>query len=159
MNRRLLFLIAGLVAGCGAEPPEPPVAFQWTFWANPDIGYSLDVPDVYKAEMEDGGRSVLFRWRGRVPVKIYLSGMADAEQRGLWVGHEPAAEILLGGQAGLRYDYDHCDGPFCSRMAAFVIPWKGEWLALEFRTGAVLNEVNQAILESFALSSEATAGS
>jgi hypothetical protein len=115
------------------------------------VGYALDVPDVYDAEVESGGEAVFFRWGRGAPVKVYLTDLESADDHGLWPGNEPTGEITLGGVPGTRYDYTHCDGPFCSRIASFVIEWRGHWLALEFRADGELHDVNRRILSSFTL--------
>lgn len=150
--RLLLILMAAWVLGtCTSAPPMPPTDFEWTTWSNAAAGYALEIPDVYEPDVEDAGRAVFFRWDGTVPVKVYLSGAEAARNRGLWPGHEPTGEITLGGARGARYDYTHCDGPFCSRIASFVIEWRDEWLALEFRADGELHPVNRHILDSFVL--------
>lgn len=151
MRLLLILTVAWLLGTCTSGPPLPPKDFVWTTWSNAAVGYVLDVPDAYRPDVEDGGRTVFFRWGRAVPVKVYLSGEEVAADRGLWPGHESTARITLGGAPGSRYDYTHCDGPFCSRIASFVIEWRGEWLALEFRADGELQEVNRHILASFVL--------
>jgi len=111
----------------------------------------MDVPNVYEPDVEDGGNAVFFRWNGTVPVKAYLTDLESAKHHGLWVGEEPTGSATLGGLPAARYDYTHCDGPFCSQIVSFVVERGNRWLALEFRADRELNPVNQRILSSFQL--------
>ena len=65
--------------------------------------------------------------------------------------HAPPGDVDLGGKTGKLYYYDHCDGPFCSRMTSYVIDHRGKQLGLEFRSEGELGEVNQMIAGSFRL--------
>jgi len=109
----------------------------------------MEIPDDYKADVESGGHAVLFRAERGVPVKVYWTTEADSGDRGLWFGEKPVGPTILAGREGQLFDYLHCDGPFCSRMKSYVIPFRGRYLALEFRSGGTLHEVNRRILESF----------
>jgi hypothetical protein len=121
-------------------------------------GYTMDVPDRYTPHETRG--SVLFRDDGRVPLKVYFITEEEGRGRGLWFGEESIGEIRRAGRAGRGYDYSHCDGPLCSRMRSYVIPLRGKFLALEFRSDGELNEVSRRILESFSVTpEEATASS
>ena len=152
MRLLLVLAVVWLLGTCTSPPPESPESFEWTTWANPVAGYALDVPDVYSADVEGGGDAVLFRWGRKVPVKVYLTDLESARRRGLWVGEEPTGAATLAGLPATRYDYTHCDGPFCSSIASFVLERdEGRWLALEFRSEGDLNTVNQRILDSFTL--------
>ena len=149
MRLLLIFFIAWSLGTCRSAAPEAPRDFEWVTWSNVAAGYALEVPDVYRAVVEDGGRTVFFRWSGTVPVKVYLTDLESAAGRGLWVDEPPSGESTLSGLPAVRYDYTHCDGPFCSRIASFVVPVDGQWLALEFRSERELNRVNQRIQRSF----------
>lgn len=151
MRPLLILAIVWLLGTCRSAPPEIPRDFVWVEWTNPEAGYSLEVPDVYLADKEDGGKAVFFRWAGTAPVKVYLTDLEAAEDRGLWAGEEPTGPATLSGQPATRYDYTHCDGPFCSGITSFVSEREGSWLALEFRSEGKLNRVNQRILESFTI--------
>jgi len=142
---RLLPILAvvWLLGTCRSAPPEIPRDFNWITFTSAAARYTVEVPNVYRAVVEDSGRVVFFRWRGTVPVKIYLTDLESAERHGLWVGKEPTGPATLSKQPGTRYDYTHCDGPFCSRMISFVIARGDRWLALEFRSEGELNPVNQ----------------
>lgn len=149
MRLLLILAVTWLLGTCRSAPPEMPLDFQWTTWTNVAAGYTVEVPDVYEADVEDSGNAVFFRWGGTVPTKIYLTDLESAQRSGLWVGNEPTGLTTLGAQPARRYDYMHCDGPFCSAMTSFVIERGNRWLALEFRSEGQLNAVNQRILDSF----------
>jgi len=156
----MMALAATLSAGCTvSELPEPEAGtYEWTTYTNEAAGFTMEVPNVYDAREEAGGRAALFRWDGGVPVKTYWTTAEEAEHRGLWFEEAPAGRATLGGVDGQRYEYDHCDGPICSRMVSFVVPWQGRQLALEFRSDGELNATNRHILESFeVLQTEAAA--
>ena len=152
MRLLLVLAIVWLLGTCTSPPPESPESFEWTTWSNAAAGYALDVPDVYSPDVEGGGSAVFFRWGRRVPVKVYLTDLESASGRGLWVDEEPTGATMLAGLPATRYDYTHCDGPFCSSIASFVLEREGgRWLALEFRSEGDLNTLNQHILASFRL--------
>ena len=151
MKLLLILTVAWLLGTCTSAPPDPPQDFEWTTWTSAAAGYSMEVPDVYAADVEDDGRAVFFRWGGTVPVKVYLTDLESAKDRGLWAGEEPTGDTTLAGVPATRYDYTHCDGPFCSRIASFVVEREARWLTLEFRSEGELNSVNQRILSSFTL--------
>ena len=143
--------VALIAAACrqGAPPPPAEGSFEWTTYSNEAIGYAMSIPDVYRADEEGDGTAVLFRWEGRVPVKVYLTDERNGRHRGLWPGKDSDGAIELGGRPGRLYAYDHWDGPFGSAMRSYVVPYRGKELGLEFRSDGELNEVNQRILESF----------
>ena len=151
MRLLLVLAVAWLLGTCRSAPPELPPDFEWTTWSNAAAGYSLEVPAVYVADVEDGGNAVFFRWRRTMPVKVYLTDLESAKSRGLWVDEEPTGTTRMAGLPAVTYDYTHCDGPLCSRSASFVVARDGRWLALEFRSEGELNTVNQRVLSSFTL--------
>lgn len=151
MRLLLILAIAWLLGTCRSVPPEAPQDFEWTTWTNVAAGYTLEIPDVYDADVEDGGHTVFFRWRGTVPVKLYLTDLDSARARGLWVDEEPTATLTLAELPALRYDYTHCDGPLCSGITSFVVERGDRWLALEFRSEGDLNAVNERVFASFVL--------
>ncbi len=89
MRLLLIFAVAWLLGTCRSAPPEVPRDFEWTAWSNAAAGYALELPDVYVADVEDGGDVVFFRWSGTVPVKVYLTDLESAKGKGLWVDEEP----------------------------------------------------------------------
>jgi hypothetical protein len=137
------------LAACESLPPPPPDEFSWEAYVNAAVGYEMEIPDAYRPDEEDDGKAVFFRWRGTVPVKVYLADEEMGRDRGLWPGHEPVGEIELGGRPGALYEYTHCDGPFCSKMKSFVVEHMGRSLGLEFRTEGDLDEMNRHIVDSF----------
>jgi len=124
--------------------------FEWTTYSNPTVGYTLRIPSIYVAHESKGGQAVVFRWQRRAPVKITFGNAKKARRRILWFGRESQGAIALGGRVGRRYLYTHCDGPFCSRMVAFVVPHRGRELTLEFRADGKLPAVYRTIVSSFA---------
>ena len=141
-----------MVAGCRQVPATrdlDPAQLVWATYVNEEAGYSLSYPTVLRPE-EYGQEEVLFRLRG-VPVIIRYGQEEGCASRGLWCGHDPVGSIELAGFAGDQYIYDHSDGPFLARTVSYVITHNGEPLALEFRTPAELDAVQQRMLDSFAL--------
>ncbi|MGD8494565.1 MAG: hypothetical protein PVF05_00140 [Gemmatimonadales bacterium] len=143
-------LLAAACTSCAAPGPEAGT-FGWESYTNHAAGFTMEVPDVYAPDEEGSGNAVLFRWKRGVPVKAYWTTAEEAAHRGLWFGESSVGPAKLGGVEGRRYEYRHCDGPFCSRMVSFVIPWRGRELGLEFRSDGPLNATNRRILESFEL--------
>jgi hypothetical protein len=132
------------------DPVEPETGtFEWATYENNTVGFSLEYPGVYVAETQEDGNAVLFRAERGVPVKVYWTTEAEAEGNGLWFGKTPIGEVTLAGVAGQLYEYAHCDGPLCSTMKSYVVPWRGRFLALEFRSSGPLHEVNRHVLSSF----------
>jgi len=140
-----------LAIGCTMPDPAEPEAgtFEWSLYENNSVGFALEYPDVYEAETEEDGNAVLFRGERGVPVKVYWTTETEAEGHGLWFGETPVAEVTLAGLEGQLYEYTHCDGPLCSTMKSYVVPWRGRFLSLEFRSSGPLHEVNRHILNSF----------
>lgn len=148
-----LAIAASLLSAPGCTMPDPaePEAgtFEWSTYESGSGGFTMEFPNVYQAETQEDGRSVLFRTDRGVPVKVYWTTQAEAQGHGLWFGKAPVDNIKLAGIEGQLYEYTHCDGPFCSTMKSYVVPLRGRHLALEFRSSGPLHGVNQHILASF----------
>jgi hypothetical protein len=152
-------IVAGAVVSCARESTASLSAEEatWTTYTNAKLGYTLAYPDALAPY--ERGPEVLFRapgplpfrtrFTGAVPVLVRWEDEAEGRSRGAWFGSEPAGEITLGGVAGERYVYVHHDGPTSDPTVAYVIPFRGKFLALEFRTAGDLDPVQQRILESF----------
>ena len=152
----VLTAIAGSLlpaVGCTTPDPIEPESgtFEWVTYENGAVGFALDIPRVYTADTQADGYAILFHADRAVPIKVYWPTEAEAEGHGLWFGHTPVAEIVLAGLDGRLYEYKHCDGPFCSPMKSYVVPLRGRFLALEFRSAGPLHGVNQQILNSFTI--------
>ncbi len=150
----LISAIAGSLLpaiGCTmSDPAEPETGtFEWSTYESNTVGFALEYPDVYEAETQEDGNAVLFRADRGVPVKVYWTTEAEAEGHGLWFGESSIEEITLAGIEGQLYEYAHCDGPLCSTMKSYVVPWRGRFLALEFRSSGPLHGVNRHVLRSF----------
>ena len=58
--------------------------------------------------------------------------------------------IELDNREGLKYIYDHYDGPFYMRTVSYVVEYGGKFLGLEFRTDREeLDDVQRRVLRSF----------
>ena len=147
-----------LAIGCTMpDPPEPEAGtFEWATYENGTVGFVLEFPNTYRAETQEGGYSVLFRTDRGVPVKVYWTTEEESKGHGLWFGKTPIGEISLARHAGHLYEYTHCDGPLCSTMKSYVVPLRGRYLALEFRSAGRLHDVNRRILDSFQIGAPAT---
>jgi len=151
----MLSCLALFLFGCCKEdvPPlseQQPDRLQWVSYTHPAISYTLRYPDIFMAEEEKAG-SVFFRYGCGVPVVVRFLDEKEGRRRGAWYGHEPLEDIQLSGRAGKKYIYEHNDGPFSIRTVAYVVPYRGKYLGLEFRTPGELNEVQQHVLASFEL--------
>ncbi len=163
--RRLIAWLAALAilatastAAVLASQTTPTPAGQWIAFTNDAIGYQLSYPDNLRREGD--GAEVFFRgtspipfltFLGPVPVVVRWETESEGLRRGTWFGSEPVADITLGGVAGKEYIYSHGDFFASARTVAYVIPYRGKYLGLEFRTDGELDEDQQRILASFRL--------
>lgn len=140
-------------AACRTIPPaSPPLSVvHWVTYSDPDLGFSLDTPDVYRADDTDLDRLVFFRYRGGIPVIVRQTDEWDEKRRGLWNREAAVEEIELAGVRGKRYVHDHQDGPFLTRTIAYVIDRGDGAFAVEFRTNRDLDPVQEYILASVRL--------
>ena len=149
--------IAGLAAGamtlailvlsaCAAPPHLVPGTFGWAQYTDPSLGLTVSYPDSYTPRVEGDGSYVAFRSGRFTPLIIRFVDEADGRKRGLWFGHPAAGAVVIGNIEGQQYMYRHYDGPFGVRMVACVIPWRGKYLALEFRTDGELDPVQDEVL-------------
>lgn len=139
---------------CNTTPATPPntTDAEWQTYYSERAAYTLHYPQDYILEKEDSGSSVRLRWRDAPIVNISFIDRAESKRRGLWALHEPVGEIELGGKKGLKYIYDHCDGPFCMRTISYVVAHKGRYIGLAFRTADQdLPEIYGRIVDSFVL--------
>src|SRR6185295_12922205 len=83
-------LLSLLGVACRNTPPPPPdpATLKWTTYSNPVVGYTLEVPDLYRPSTHHGDRDVMFRY-DRFPVLVvnYID-LEEGKHRGLWPGHE-----------------------------------------------------------------------
>ena len=140
------------LASCGAPPHLAAGSFGWAQYSDPTLGLTLSYPDVYKPQAAGDGSYVAFRYGRFTPLIIRFVNETDGKQRGLWFGSTSAGAIDIGGIAGQEYVYTHYDGPFGARMIACVVPWKGKYMGIEFRTTGALDPVQEEILRRVALS-------
>ena len=155
---RTLPLAAGMCAcvllfGCNSSkhPRLDPTSVNWVTYDNSSVGYRVPYPDVYTPSASDNGAYVAFRYHRYTPLLVRCVDEQEGKRRGLWFGSAPAEKIQLGGVGGKKYIYTHYDGPFGARMIAYVIPFKGRFLGLEFRTDTNLDPVQQVILRDFSI--------
>ncbi len=151
-----LCLILGLSAlsmtGCGGTPPlNPPAnALAWKTYSNPSVGYTFEHPDLYEVEEHHDGRTVLLRYDGYPVVSIRHADEQEGRSHGLWIKHDAVGTIELDSRAGLKYIYDHYDGPFYMRTVSYVVEHGSRFLGLEFRTDREeLDDVQRRVLQSF----------
>lgn len=147
--RWALWLAIGLVVACD-RTPDWPATTSWTSYTHPSVGYRLDVPSGCNAQEQ--GDDVVFRWNGQPILCVHYVTRERGRRRGLWPGNDPVGRITLAGHAGKRYVYQHYDGPSCMNVVAYVIPYGGRELGLEFRTHASeLGPLQRHVVDSFAL--------
>ncbi len=153
MRLPLIFgLSVFLMTGCGGTPPHNPAAnaVAWKVYSNPLVGYTFEHPDFYQTEEHHDGESVLLRYDGYPVISIRHVDRQEGRSLGLWIKHQAVESIELGQREGLKYIYDHYDGPFYMRTVSYVVEHGGKFLGLEFRTDReVLDEVQRRILHSF----------
>ncbi len=141
--------------GCRVEPIDLPPPSAWHTYENPRLGVAFDIPDFFAVDDSAGG--AVFRIHGANAVLLRFVDETEARHRGLWVGTAPAGAIELGGVAGERYVYQHGDGPVWSLTEAYVVPYRGKQLGLEFRTSKDAG-VRERMLTSFHFLPAAKAG-
>ena len=152
--RRIDVVLLGLLilaAGCQSRPPQPPdaEAVGWSTYSSAAVGYSLDYPDVYAVQEEEGGALTLFRHEGYPCIAIRYTDERQGRRRGLWHRHDPVGTIDLGGRSGQRFIYDHYDGPFFMHTVSYVVAHRGKSVGLEFRTdGEELDTVQRRVMSS-----------
>jgi hypothetical protein len=160
-RRPALAFAAGLAmaalsaTGCRVEPIDLPSPRAWRTYEHHALGVELDVPDFFAVRENDGG--ALFRIHGANAVLLRFVDEEEAKHRGLWVGTPAAGPITLGGRPGQRFVYKHGDGPVWSQTEAYVVPYRGKQLGLEFRTRHDAG-VRERMLASFRFLDGATAG-
>lgn len=134
--------------GCRVDPIDLPAPQTWHSYENAALGVAFDVPDFL--EMKDHGSEagIVFRYNGANAVLLRFVDEKEGKRRGLWFGHPDAGPISLGGRAGKLYKYVHGDGPIWDSTEAYVVPYRGRELGLEFRTR---NDaaVRERMLQSF----------
>jgi len=155
----ILFGLFGLCLLLGSCSPRafdwPSVSSDgWTVYQNEAVGYRIQVPRICEVEEHHDGRTVLFRFRGAPIIAVNFVDEAEGDARGLWVGHDPIDDVELAGRPGMRYLYDHWDGPFGMRTVSYVVPHRDRLFGLELRTGAAQpTEIQQTILDSLTFES------
>jgi hypothetical protein len=146
---RALLVSLGLLAACRGEAPPAPDAetVQWRDYHASELGVSLRVPSSF--DVDEQGPEVSFRSEeGPTAFRLVWVTEQDADERGLWAGHDGARATLAGHDA-LLYDYDHADFGRRVRTIAYVVPWRERYLGLEFRTDEPeLPPVYRSVLES-----------
>ena len=142
----MLLLVGSLAPACEVSPePLEDHGLEWTTYES-ETGFFIDHPSVVEAIPEGAG--VAFAYKG-TPVRVIFTDSATAADHGLWVRSDPVEEIELAGRPGQKYVYNHWDGPVYVRTVAFVVPYRDQWLAVEFRTPDELTSVQQRMLASF----------
>ncbi len=140
------------MTGCGGTSPlNPPAnAVAWKIYSNPSVGYTFEHPDLYEVEEHHDGRTVLLRYDGYPVVSIRHVDEQEGRSHGLWIKHDAVGTIELDSRAGLKYIYDHYDGPFYMRTVSYVVEHGDRFLGLEFRTDREeLDDIQRRVLQSF----------
>ena len=145
-TRFITCVIILLVSGCSAG--IEPTVFNWVAYENQNLGYRLKVPNAY-AITQSGDFYVRFSYGFRSPVIIRYTDESEAANKGLWFGTSPVEPGSLGGIEGQIYAYTHYDGPVGARMVSYVVPYRGKYLALEFRTDGAPDDIQKQVLASF----------
>ena len=154
LTRYRLFgmIILFAVVGCKSAAPENPAIQEvtWQHYANHTVGVSLSYPDIYTVDEDADVHGALFRYGGHPVISLRRTDEHQGKKHGLWFGHKPDKSIQLGGRDGLRYLYDHYDGPFYMRTISYVVELEDDYVGLEFRTeNEELDEIQNKILTSF----------
>lgn len=144
----LVVLVGAGVGACDRTPVWPDGDVELVEYRNPNVGYSVLRPAVCRIHEYEGG--TIFRYDGAPIMCVNFETEDGAKRRGLWAKHDPVAEADLGGRRGEKFRYDHYDGPIFMRTLSYVVPHKGKYVALEFRSrGGTITELQDAIIASF----------
>lgn len=154
----LALLAAGLAGACDRTPVATqrldPDRLRWRTYTDLTLGYSIDYPEDFEMLIRGTGEAH-FRFSSvystGVPARVVHVSEEEARRRGLWSSKFITGPATLGGRPGERYVYTHADGPFYSRTVAYVVPYRGKMLGLEFRGQGDLDRVQQRMLDSFRL--------
>jgi hypothetical protein len=137
------------------SPPGWPSADsgEWLTYKREDVGLTIDVPAGFTAEQL--GNDTVFRYQGFPILRVLLVDDEAARRRGLWVVGVPTDEVEVDGRKAQFYSYNHKDFFSYTHTLAYVLPYAGKQLGIEFRTdGEALNAMQQQILDSVRLSGE-----
>ena len=146
----LLALLLAL-SGCQGSPPSlDPSAVRWTSTALPSLGVTVAHPDVYVPQPRDDSYAP-FRYGRFTPLIVRWVDEREGRRSGLWFASASTADITLAGIPGRQYIYTHYDGPFGARMIAYVIPWRGKYLAVELRANGDPDAVQVEMVQRFAV--------
>ena len=143
-------ILAFALAGCKSAPPRWPAAgdVHWSTYTRADVGFSVSVPDIFRPEQI--GDDTVFYANGFPIFRVLWVDEAAARQRGLWVASQPVGTVTVAGQPARHYVYDHGDFVTYTPTIAYVLPWHGKQLGIEFRIdGDSLNATAQHMLDSF----------
>ncbi len=131
-------LVLLLLAACTSESPAllSPEQVTWVPYQSDTMGISLNVPKSWTVS-EDDQDGVIFRQEGYPVLVITLLDEERSESRGLWARYKDQAtgSDTVSGQTAHRYAYVHQDVIFFMPTISWVIPWRGQFLELAFRTG------------------------
>lgn len=138
LGRKLILLISGLLfwLGCQSKAPKNPdiADVNWQTYSNENIKISLTYPDIYEVDENLDAHGALFRYGGHPVISLRFTDEHQGKSHGLWFGHKPEKSIELGGRNGLKYVYNHYDGPLYMRTVSYVVEHEDKYLGLEFRT-------------------------
>lgn len=134
--------------GCRVDPIDLPAPQGWHHYENGALGVAFDVPDFLETQDHGSEAGIVFRYDGANAVLLRFVDEKEGKRRGLWFGHPDAGPITLGGRPGKLYKYTHDDGPIWDSTEAYVVPYRGKELGLEFRTKNDV-AVRERMLSSF----------
>lgn len=146
----LLIVLAVVLASCQSSPPQWPRAdaVQWEPYTRADIGWSVETPTTFQPDQV--GDDTVFRYHGFPIFRVLFVDDAAARQRGLWAQSRPIGAVTIDGRPAAAYSYDHEDFFTYTHTLAYVLPYQGKQLGIEFRTeGENLDATQQRILSSF----------
>lgn len=153
-QRFSLVSILCLLLACQTQAPGTPRpnSIRWKVYENSIAGYSMIHPDVYTLEESHEGHTVKFSYGKKVAVAVHWASKDSENSDGLWFEHPVDRNVPFAGDTGDVYDYISYAGITGTRTRAYVIPRRGKYLGLEFKTDLVeLNSVQAMTLSSFHL--------
>jgi hypothetical protein len=154
-NRAGLFFL--FFTACVSDAPEEFASIKaetWNSFTNEIAGYTLSYPNELEEDKSRDGKDALFRYNGYPIICVNFVDSTEGRKRGLWLKHQPVADILLNGVQGKKYEYIHYDAFFGMLVQSYVINHKGKQLGLEFRKSGDLGTVLEKVYHSFMLTGQ-----
>lgn len=128
------------------EKNEDPT-LHWLSYEDQDVGFLLKFPPTMSVK-SSLNTAIFIDVVGDPLLAIrFRDGSVSS-----WQEQTPKEKIEFAGQSGQKYEYQYCAIPGCNFPAiAYVIPYQGKILAVEFIGDTELDETEKLIIQHFML--------